>query len=252
MELEYTSFETHFHLAPFSELCCSWWGYRKDVGIEVSKERRNLQSSKKSTTITPELPQIWITDRALRRPPGPKVSSISPALVLQSTQRAGVDLTTALGFFLSTINDTLESKDNSKDFALKGRVWFHVQSRLPQKPAVSNEDFKALSCPCDTRHLWEVLSSKKRKPRTQGTRGKEHNITTLQHFPGKDLLQTHFKGLFQSSSPNNGHYSWGTKGCCHIIPLWEGTSSPQANTLHSLNAAIWDTQSIHWLHIFKA
>lgn len=128
----------------------------------------------------------------------------------------------ALGFFLSTINDTLESKDNSKDFALKGRVWFHVQSRLPQKPAVSSEGFKALSHPCDTRHLWEVLSSKKRKP--QGTQGKEHNITTLQHFPGKNLLQIHVKGLFQSSGLNNGHCSWGAKGCCHIAPLWEGTS----------------------------
>lgn len=59
---------------------------------------------------------------------------------------------------------------------------------------------------------------------SEGTEGKEHNITTLQHFPGNNLLQVHVKGLSQSSSLNNGPYSQGTKGCCHIIPLWEGTS----------------------------
>lgn len=139
-------------LASFSELWCSWWGYRKDVenpDIKVSEERRNLQSSQKTTTGIPELPQMWIIEPW----EGHLRSAASPLPWSCRALREQRFYLWALGFFLSTINDTLESKDNSKDFALKGRVWFHVQSRLPQKPAESNEDFRALSYPCHTRHL---------------------------------------------------------------------------------------------------
>jgi len=59
-----------------------------------------------------------------------------------------------IGFFLYlTINDTFESKDSCKEFPLKGKDWFHVQRRLPQKPAVSNKDFKVMSYPCNARNL---------------------------------------------------------------------------------------------------
>lgn len=58
-----------------------------------------------------------------------------------------------IGFFFLTTNGTFESKDSCKDFPRKGRDWFHVQRRLLQKPAVNYKDFKAMSCPCNTRHL---------------------------------------------------------------------------------------------------
>lgn len=145
-------------LAPFLELCCSWWGYRKDVGKSWDKSqcgKEKLAELPKNYCINSrtasnlnhrQSPELWEGHLALR-------SAASPLPWSCRALREQGLCPWALGFFLSAINDTLESTDNSKDFPLKGRVWFHVQRRLPQKPAVSNEDFKALSYPCDTKHL---------------------------------------------------------------------------------------------------
>lgn len=76
------------------------------------------------------------------------------------------------------MNDTFESKDSCKNFPLKGRDWFHVQRRLPQKPAVSSKDFKAMSYPLGTfRKFYHPIKW------SQGLRATNMTLNTVTTLP---------------------------------------------------------------------